>query len=354
MSTRAVVVLAALIAVTAGAASPAAGQAPAPVETTARQWGPITIRERTIAPGTKEKFSFVPFRTFEGSYLDTGIWVARGGKAGPTLCVVAGIHGDELNGPEIARRSFAAADPAELSGTLIVLPAVNAFGFRTGSRYMPDRRDLNRSFPGDPDGSVASIVAHAVFEIVRANCEALVDLHTGSFQRTNLPQTRVDLENDRALELARRFGVGIVLGGAGPRGSLRREAMEAGIPAVIYEAGEPLRFQIEEIKRGTDGVHNLMVFLGLVPRAAGQPPRSRVYPRSSWVRVPLGQGGIFFPVLTLGTRVAKGDVLGTVTRPDTDEVHEIHSPRQGELIGMAVPQIVLSGYGVFHLGYAAE
>ena len=347
MSMHSRVLLALLLA---AASAPAVALA----ETSAGSWGPITIRERSIAPGTKEKFSFVPFRTFEAGYLDTAIWVARGRRPGKTLCVVAGIHGDELNGTEIARRTFAATDPAALSGTLIVLPAVNAFGFRTGNRYSPDRRDLNRSFPGDPDGSVASIVAYAVFGVVRPFCSALIDLHTGSFHRTNLPQVRVDVTNARALEIARRFGVGIVLGGAGPRGSLRREAMVAGIPAVIYEAGEPLRFQLDEIERGVDGVRNVMAFLGLVPRAGAEPAPARVYPRSSWVRVPLGQGGVFFPTLALGTRVATGDVLGTVTRPDTDEVHEIRSPRDGEVIGMAVPQVVLSGYGVFHLGYGAE
>lgn len=319
------------------------------------EWGPIQIREHSIAPGTEQRFSFAPFRSFEGAYLDVNVFVARGRRPGPTLCVVAGIHGDELNGAEIARRTRAAADPEQLSGTLIVLPAVNSLGFRTGNRYMADRRDLNRSFPGSLDGSVAGIVAHGVFsDVIRPHCSALIDLHTGSFHRTNLPQIRVDLANERAFELARHFGVGIVLGGAGPRGSLRREAMEAGIPALIYEAGEPHRFQVEEIERGAEGVRNVMTFLGLVERAGAEPPVARVYPRSSWVRVPLGKGGVFFPTVALGARVVKGDVLATVMLPDTDEVYEIRSPRDGELIGMAVPQIVLSGYGVVHLGYGDE
>ena len=238
-------------------------------------WGSVTVRDRSIAPGTKEKLTFVPFRTFEGGYLDTPVWVARGARPGRALCVVGGIHGDELNGPEIARRVFAATDPTQLSGTLIVLPAVNAHGFRTGNRYMPDRRDLNRVFPGNANGSVASIVAHHVFEIVREHCQALVDLHTGSDQRANLPQIRVDLGNAVALELAKHFGVGVILGGAGPRHSLRRETMEAGIPAIIYEAGEPLRFQQEEVQKGVAGVQNVMAYLGLVSedrrRAAAEP-----------------------------------------------------------------------------------
>jgi predicted deacylase len=324
-------------------------------EAAAADWGPLAILERSIAPGTKQKLSFLPFHSFEGGYLDTAVWVARGRSSGPTLCAVAGIHGDEINGPEIARRVFAGADPEKLSGTLIVLPALNTMGFRTGNRYMPDRRDLNRSFPGSPKGSVASIVANAAFSrVIRPNCNALVDLHTGSFFRTNVPQIRVDLGNARALEIARHFGVGVVLSGAGPRGSLRREAMEAGIPAVIYEAGEPQRFQVAEIEQGVEGLHNVMAFLGLTPSSGAAPPLSRVYRDTSWVRVPVGRGGVFIPTAALGARVSKGQVLGTVTRPDTDEVHEIQAPRDGELIGMAVPQVVLSGYGVFHLGYGAE
>jgi predicted deacylase len=130
--------------------------------------------------------------------------------------------------------------------------------------------------------------------------------------------------------------------------------MEAGIPAVIYEAGEPLRFQLEEIERGVEGLRNVMAFLGLVPRKGAAPPLSTVFRQTSWVRVPLGQGGIFFPKLALGAKVATGDLLGTVARPDTDEVNEIRAPRAGTLIGMAVPSLVLSGYGIFHLGYDAE
>jgi hypothetical protein len=313
-------------------------------------WGSFEILSIQVAPGTKARTSFVPYRSFEGGYLDTPVRVARGAQPGPTLCVIGGIHGDEMNGPEIARRVAAAADPSTLAGTLVAVPAANSHGFRTGNRYMADRRDLNRSFPGSRKGSVASLVARALFDGVIRRCEYLIDLHTGSMARSNLPQIRVDLGNARALELARHFGVGVVLGGAGPRSSLRREAMEAGIPAIIYEAGEPYRFQAEEIARGVEGVHNVMAFLGMRKGGAGKPPVGRVYRSTSWVRVPVGQGGVFFPDVALGARVKEGDLLGKVTSPDDDQAHEIRAPFEGEVIGMAVPSIVLSGYGVFHLG----
>lgn len=327
---------------------------PATATPTPGSWGSFELLGVQVAPGTKARASFVPFDGFEAGYLDTPVRVARGVEPGPTLCVVAGIHGDELNGPEIARRVSAAIDPTHLAGTLVVVPAANAHGFRTNNRYMADRRDLNRSFPGNRTGSVASIVAEAIFSRVVRRCDVLIDLHTGSMARTNLPQLRVDLTNPRALEIARQFGIGVVLGGAGPRGSLRREAMEAGIPAVIYEAGEPHRFQAEEIARGVEGVENVLAFLDMIPRPARAVTPARVYAHTSWVRVPVGEGGVFFPDVALGARVAAGDLLGTVTSPDDDRPYQIRAPFAGEVIGMAVPSIVLSGYGVFHLGRDAE
>jgi predicted deacylase len=154
--------------------------------------------------------------------------------------------------------------------------------------------------------------------------------------------------------MARHFAVGVVLGGSGPRSSLRREAMEAGIPAIIYEAGEPYRFQPEEIARGAQGVRNVMAFFGMEKGGRAEAPVARVYRDTSWVRVPVGQGGIFFADVPLGAQVKQGDLLGTVTSPDDDETHEIRAPFAGEVIGMAVPSIVLSGYGVFHLGRTGE
>ena len=305
---------------------------------------------RTVEAGESSKFSFIKEDAFEASYLDAPLWVAHGAQPGPTLCITAAIHGDEINGVEIARRVFAATKPRRLSGTLIVLPAINADGFRTGRRYLSDRRDLNRAFPGKSDGSVAAIIANAVFNNVITSCDALVDLHTASFHRANLPQIRVDTSHQASFELARHFGVGIIIDGRGPKGSLRREAVDAGVPAIIYEAGEPLRFQEQEIARGERGVVNVMEFLGMVPGVQEKIPLSQVFDRSSWVRVPPRQGGFFFPEAELGTEVAPGTRLGYVVDPLTDARYEIVAPFNGQIIGMAVPQVVLSGYALFHIG----
>jgi len=314
-------------------------------------WTALQLLGREIAVGTKSKFPFIPDESFEASYLNMPVFVARGSFPGPTLCLTAGVHGDELNGVEVARRAFAQSDPQEMRGTLIALPAINAAGVRTGSRYLSDGRDLNRSFPGRTGGSVAALIAHAVFSKVLHNCDALVDLHTASNKRANLPQIRADLSNPEIRELAIHFGLGIVVGGSGPDGSLRREAAKIGIPSIIYEAGEPYRFQEQEINRGVRGVENVMAYLDMTGGVDQEILDARVYEKSRWVRTTLGEGGFFFPSTELGSIVATGDSLGIIVDPLTDESFEVISPIPGEIIGMAIPQPVLSGYALFHLAW---
>jgi predicted deacylase len=187
-----------------------------------------------------------------------------------------------------------------------------------------------------------------VFDKVIRRCDALIDLHTGSFQRTNQPQIRTDLGEARALALARSFGSGVILHGRGPQGSLRSAALDAGIPAVIYEAGEPLRFEEEEIRRGVEGIANVMADLGMT----GDRPTRRaavVFRSTRWVRADR-VGGVFLTEREPGERVRRGYLLGTITDPITHEREEVRAPVDAQIIGMAVPQVVLVGYGLFHLG----
>jgi predicted deacylase len=316
-----------------------------------KEWTSLQLLGRNVALGESSRFPFVEDRSFEASYLNTPVFAARGASEGATLCLTAGIHGDELNGVEVARRAFAETDPKTLKGTLIALPAINAEGVRTGNRYMSDRRDLNRSFPGTAGASAASLVSHAIFQEIISRCDALVDLHTASNNRTNLPQIRADLSVPAIRELAEHFGVGNVIGGDGPDGSLRQEAVKAGVPAIIYEAGEPLRFQEEEIARGVAGVRNVMIYLDMIPRTDAEAPQARVFEKSKWVRAKRREGGFFFPSATLGQVVKAGDTLGKVVDPLTDAEFVVTSTIAGEIIGMAVSQPVLSGFGLFHIAW---
>ena len=200
---------------------------------------------------------------------------------GPTLCLTAGIHGDELNGIEVVRRILQEIDPSQLHGMVIGVPIVNLHGFRQASRYLPDRRDLNRHFPGRANGSAASRIAHSFFEQVIVHCEALVDLHTGSFHRSNVPQVRADLTDSGAFELAKAFGSGVVVHAVGEPGTLRRAAGDVGIPAISYEAGEPMRFQPVEVEEGVRGVLELLARKGMLASRPRRGQRQEIYYRGA-------------------------------------------------------------------------
>ena len=314
----------------------------------------FSLLERSIEPGKKQKFPFLIDQRFYADYVNMPVYVAHGRQAGHRLCVTAGIHGDEINGSEIARRAFSKIDPLSLRGTVIMLPMINAAGMRNGERYMPDRRDLNRYFPGSYDGSIASIVARATFDLVTTHCDTLIDLHTGSFMRANAPQIRVTNKNPEALTLARNFGSGIIIFGDGPRGSLRREASESGMTAIIYEAAGPHVFDVAAADVGVRGLLNAMRHLEMLPGDSPEIPDSQVYLRTTWERVPLGAGGYFFPEVTLGAKVRAGQQLGYLVSPMDDETTVVSAAQDGIIIGMARPQIVLSGYALFHLGLEGQ
>lgn len=314
------------------------------------EWGPLQILDHDVLPGSKSAFLLAEDQNFDSSFVNSSVWVVHGASAGPALCLTAGIHGDEINGVEIARRVFSSLDPARMSGSVVILPMINLSGIRSGERYMADRRDLNRLFPGRRDGSLSSIVAGSVFKVVTRHCKALIDLHTGSFSRLNTPQIRVTLDRPSALDMARHFGSGVVVLGDGPRGSLRREASEAGLDAIIYEAAGPHRFDPEAAQVGADGVRSVMAWMGILETPGKTIPFNSIFRRTYWERVPLRGGGFFFPDVEIGARVKAGDRLGTIHAPGYDKETAIVARRAGTVIGMAVPQIVLSGYALFNIG----
>lgn len=316
----------------------------------APEWGPLLILDHAVLPGSKSAFLLTEDQNFDSSFVNSSVWVVHGVSSGPALCLTAGIHGDEINGVEIARRVYSTLDPAQMSGSVIILPMINLSGIRSGERYMADRRDLNRLFPGRRDGSLSSLVAGNVFKLVSKHCKALIDLHTGSFSRLNVPQIRVTLDRPTALDMARHFGSGVIVLGDGPKGSLRREASDFGLDAIIYEAGGPHRFDPAAAQVGADGVRSVMAWMGILETPARKIPFNSIFRRTYWERVPLRGGGFFFPEVEIGARVGAGDKLGRIHAPGYEQETAIVARRAGTVIGMAVPQIVLSGYALFNIG----
>jgi len=313
---------------------------------------PLELLGETLPPGTSRRLAWRGGQTLDGTSAEAPVLVVNGVGQGPILCLTGAVHGDELNGIEMIRRVIQDLDPRRVKGAVIGVPIVNLEGFRRGSRYLPDRRDLNRYFPGNPTGSAASRIAASLFEDIIRHCDGLVDIHTGSLSRTNLPQLRADLRNASVREFANGFGTFMVLHSPGTAGTLRRAATDAGIPAVTLEAGEPGRLQSAQVREGTAGIVRLLDALKIVNRMnvfAGPRP---VYYRSTWVRS--DHGGILFSLVRLGQLVSPGDILGTVTDPITNEQNLIYSPVRGRIVGMALNQVVMPGFATFNLGIEAD
>ncbi len=309
---------------------------------------PMELLGEKVMPGTSQRLSWSATELFEGVPVSTPVLVINGEQPGPTLCLTAAVHGDELNGIEMVRRVMHDLSPDSVSGAIIGIPIVNVQGFRRGSRYLPDRRDLNRYFPGNPGGSAAARIAHSFFVNVVAKCDALIDLHTGSNDRANLPQIRADLRDPDVVTLTQGFGSMVILHSTPAVGTLRYAATRAGIPSVTLEAGGPSQLELNEVRHGVKGIETLVYTLGMIKKRNRWSDPEPVYYRSTWVRA--NNGGILLADVSLGSTVRKGDLLGTINDPMSNARTELRSPYSGRIIGMARNQVVMPGFAAFHVG----
>lgn len=275
--------------------------------------------------------------------------VIHGRNEGPVMFISAGIHGNEVIGVEIVRRLLRTKNFKSLRGTLIVVPIVNTFGFLNHSRYLPDRRDLNRCFPGSADGSLGSRLAHIFMNEIVAQCSLGIDLHSAAINRTSLPQIRVSANNHETLRLAHVFGAPVILTSALRDGSLRQEAKRIGVDVILYEAGEGMRFDEMSVRAGLAGILRVLKDVGLLPLAgiAGPKARSIVCADSHWQRAPAG--GLLRMFKAEGDVVEVGDVLAAISDPFGQSETEVKARYSGIIVGRAVMPIVHEGDALFHV-----
>ena len=316
----------------------------------ARPRDPFRIADVQVAPGARATVDLPLPQLYTHTPLTMPVHVMHGRRAGPVMFLSAAIHGDELNGVEIIRRVLARPALRRLRGTLVAVPIVNVYGVIHHSRYLPDRRDLNRSFPGSERGSLASRLAHVFMSEIVSRCAYGVDLHTGAFNRSNLPQVRADLGDEETLRLAHAFGVPVMLDSRVRDGSLREVAAECGVKMLLYEAGEALRFDELAIRAGVQGVLGVMRALEMLapPR---RKPKHRAEPfladASSWVRAP--ESGVLRVWKDLGTWVRKGDLLAGIADPFGKAETQVLADTDGVLIGRTLLPLVHAGEALFHV-----
>jgi len=308
----------------------------------------ITIGETAVAPGQRVNINLPVAELYTSTPLSMPMQVICGRRSGPVLFISAAVHGDELNGVEIVRRLLQRKVLQSMRGTLLAVPIVNVHGFLNQSRYLPDRRDLNRCFPGSARGSVAARLANKFYRQIVAKADYGIDLHTGAINRFNLPQVRGNLDDEKTLALAKVFSVPVIINANIRDGSLRACAAERGVPMLIYEAGEALRFDEISIRAGLRGILNVMHLIGMLPEARRPGRVEPVLARAtSWVRAP--SSGIVNDRVKLGISIAKGQRLATISDPLGDEQESVIAPYDGIVIGRSNLPLAHEGDALFNL-----
>jgi uncharacterized protein len=315
--------------------------------------GPITVAGVTVEPGERRDLSPTASESYTGDRTTLPMAVLNGAGDGPRMFVTAAVHGDELNGIAVCRNLLDRLDPVDLDGTLIVVPIVNVLGVQFGSRYLPDRRDLNRSFPGSHDGSMAGRIARLLLDEVIVGCDVGVDLHTAANHRTNVPQVRVHTGDETARSLAVTFGAPFVLDAKLRPGSLREIAFDRGVPVLTYEGGGPLRFDDDAIEVATTGTLRVLARLGMIDDA---PPPSHAAPMvlhaSRWLRAE--RGGLLELHVAPGDRVEAGQPLWSTVGPLGQERNTQEAEEEGYVIGATTLPLVAPGQALLHVALPGD
>lgn len=314
-----------------------------------RPQAPLSIAGEEVPAGARHLIRLPAPRQLGLDDVTMAVHVCHGRVDGPTLFVTAGVHGDEVNGVEVVRRLLTRRVLAELRGTLLAVPVVNIHGFVSRSRYLPDRRDLNRSFPGREAGSLAARLAHLVATQIIARSTHGVDLHTGAVHRTNLPHLRGDFDDERVLAMGAAFGAPLMLHTTAPGGTLLDVARAHDIPVLVFEGGEALRFDEASIRTAERGVLAVMRGLGMLPRARKR-KRERaalVARQSRWVRAP--HSGMLSMRVELGAVVSEGQVVARIADPFVGTLLDVRAPRDGVVIGRLVLPLVNEGDAIIHV-----
>ncbi len=287
---------------------------------------PIGLAQRRdVQVLVSQSYSGVPLR------IAVNVWRAE--RPGPTVCLTAAVHGDELNGTGIVRELILRPPFSLSSGSLVLIPVVNMFGFERHARYLPDRRDLNRCFPGAPAGSLSRRFAHTIFDEVICKCDVGIDFHTAAVRRTNFPNIRADLDNPQVARIAEAFGCEVIVNSRGPKGSLRRAACETGHPTVILEAGEVCKIEPAVVECGVRGVRNVLIELGMVDGIRSMPVYQARVEKTHWIRAECG-GLLQFHVAP-GDVVERAQPIATNSDLFGREQNMIRSPDDGIILGMS-------------------
>lgn len=307
------------------------------------------IGKERVAPGTKQRVALPVSDLSAGMQVNLEVMVLHGRYAGPVIFLSAAIHGDEITGTEIIRTFIKKINPKKLSGTILCVPVVNMFGFIAHQRYLPDRRDLNRSFPGSANGSLGSQLAYIFTSQILDRCTLGIDFHSAAAHRYNLPQIRIASGNDKLRSLAMAFGAPAIIESPLRPGSMRAMAQERGVDMLLLEAGEALRIDNFSVHTGVIGILRVLRALNMVTskRLGTATTRPAQATRTFWLRA--SRGGVYRLLHESGSSVRKGQILAEISGIFGDDIATLISPVDGLIIGHSNLPVVNQGDALLHI-----
>ena len=311
------------------------------------QQTPLIIMDTEIPPGTATSLPWNSGQNFNSIDWNTPVIIKHGVNPGPVMCMTSTLHGDEINGIEVIRRVFKALNVNDMHGSVVAVPIVNLDGFLRSARYLSDRSDLNRFFPGAENGSTAQRVAYSLFNEIVTRCNVLLDLHTGSLHRSNVPQVRANLKLESIKEVIDGLSDLTIVHSEGNAGMLRNAANDIGIPAVTLEIGGPFLFDKKGVEEGTKSILNLISYLEITRKFSFLPQPKASFNISTWVNS--DYAGIYMSDVHIGQNISKGDIIGRVADPISNKEDLIASPFDGKIIGLALDQFIHTGFAVAHI-----
>ena len=308
----------------------------------------MLINNTEVKPGENKTIELKVSKLASGTPITIHAHIYRSNIDGPTVLVAGGVHGDEINGVEIIRRSVCSNLFEKLKcGAVIALPLVNIYGFINFSRELPDGKDVNRSFPGSKSGSLASRVAHVITHQILPHVDFGLDFHTGGASIYNYPQVRAYREDKKSLELAKIFNAPLTIESGLVSKSLRKEALKKDIPMLVYEGGESLRLDDFSIKEGIDGIKRVLNHYDMISEDVNA-QKTTILKEHSWMRASVA--GIFIPQKVTGDWFKKGDLLGIITNPYGQFEKQIIAKQDGFIFGHDNKPVVNQGKALFHIG----
>lgn len=309
---------------------------------------PLLFSSQIVKSGENKRIEMPVSKQLMQGMVSIPLHVIYGKKPGPTLCLTATLHGDEICGIEIIRQVLADIDVEKLHGAIIFVPVVNVFGFINNSRYLPDRRDLNRCFPGSKRGSMASRLANLYATEVIQKCDYAIDFHTAAMGKTNYPQVRANLENKQVLEFAKAFNSPVMIHSKEIRGSLRETAQKYNCKMIVFESGEVNRFDLVSIKVAVDGIFHVLQEMKMTTHKHKiKKITPEVFHSMKWVRA--SKSGLFHSFYQLGTKIKKKQEIGEICNIFGDPILEVKAPCDGMVVGLTTNPKVYQGDAIVHL-----